>query len=98
MKLNPTPRSARAFSMTELAIVVVMLLLLGVVLMYYLAVSNRPHGRAARIRCVNNLKQIGLAYRVFSNDNDDKYRWHNHQRFFKALCQFSIMLNHYGFH
>ena len=74
MKLNPTPRPTRAFSMTELAIVIVMLLLLGVVMMYYLAVSNRPYGRGGpRIKCMNNLKQIGLAYRVFANDNDDKF-------------------------
>jgi hypothetical protein len=66
MKLSSTPRSAHAFSMTELAIIVVILLLLGVGLMYFLAMKNRdPHGR--RIKCMNNLKQIGLAYRVFSN-------------------------------
>lgn len=57
--------------MTELAIVVVLLLLLGVVLMYFTAMNRHPYGR--RIPCVNNLKQVGLAYRVFSNDNDDKF-------------------------
>jgi hypothetical protein len=74
MKLNPTPRRACAFSLTELAIVIVLLLILGVVMMYYLAVSNRPtRTKAGRIGCVSNLKQIGLAYKVFANDNDDKF-------------------------
>ena len=73
MKLIPTPRRARAFTMTELAIVIVMLLLLGVVMMYYLAVSNRPHPKGPRLKCLSNLKQIGLAYKVFANDNDDKF-------------------------
>lgn len=60
--------------MTELAIVIVLMLILGVVLMYYFTLKRRPHfGDVTRIHCANNLKQVGLAYRVFSNDNDDKF-------------------------
>lgn len=73
MKLNLRPRFTRAFTMTELAVVVVMLLLLGVVLMYYMAMPRRTKVSATRIKCANNLKQIGLAYLVFANDNDDKF-------------------------
>jgi len=29
--------------------------------------------RAKRIMCVNNLKQVGLAFRIWSNDNGDKF-------------------------
>jgi hypothetical protein len=33
----------------------------------------RGHVRSSRISCVNNLKQIGVAYRIWENDNGDKY-------------------------
>jgi len=36
------------------------------------SLANRPI-RAPRIQCVNNLKQIGLATRVWEEDNNDKY-------------------------
>ena len=37
--------------------------------------KNQAKNKAARIKCVNNLKQVGLAFRVFANDNDDKFPW-----------------------
>ena len=35
----------------------------------------KAKAKATRIKCVNNLKQAGLAFRVFANDNDDRYPW-----------------------
>ncbi len=34
--------------------------------------DNRPR-KATRIACVNNLKQIGIAYRLWEGDHGDKY-------------------------
>ena len=31
--------------------------------------------RPSRVSCVNNLKQIGLAFRLYSNDHEDKFPW-----------------------
>jgi hypothetical protein len=44
----------------------------AVVLLPLLARSNR-RPPSARIACMNNLKQVGLAYRQWAIDNNDKY-------------------------
>lgn len=64
-------RSERGMTLVEVAFVVA---LLGVIAMMLLPALHRPkRGSTARIKCANNLKQIGLAYKVFANDNDDKF-------------------------
>jgi hypothetical protein len=39
----------------------------------YASFFDEAQQRAERIQCVNNLKQLGLAMRVWAGDNDDKY-------------------------
>jgi len=66
-------RRSRAFAMVDL-IIVVSTLILGAIYLYYLAPWNRPKGRGhGRIKCVSNLKQVGLAFRIWANEHDDKY-------------------------
>ena len=38
-----------------------------------LPATTRCGGRASRISCVNNLKQVGTAFRLFANDHAGKY-------------------------
>ncbi len=53
--------------------VIIVIVVLAVLAFFYLPYySSRPHP-AHGINCVNNLKQIGLAYRVWSDDNNGKY-------------------------
>lgn len=59
--------------MTDVLIVVVTLVLLTFVSLPFFA---RPRGcRGPRINCVSNLKQVGLALRIWSNDHGDQLPW-----------------------
>jgi type II secretory pathway pseudopilin PulG len=71
MKSNPSPRSAAAMTLLELLVVIAVI----VVLMGMLPSSVSHKAKPARIKCVNNLKQIGLAFKVFAGDNDDHFPW-----------------------
>jgi prepilin-type processing-associated H-X9-DG protein len=64
-------RSEQAFAFIEvLAIVVIIMAMASVILPYF----ARGRGcRAAIMSCVNNQKQIGLAFRVWALDNGDKF-------------------------
>jgi hypothetical protein len=70
MNLSPSLKRDRALTLIEvLAIVAIVMILLA----WYLPnISHGPY-RAPRIQCVNNLKQMGLATRVWEGDNLDRY-------------------------
>ena len=55
-----------AFTLVELLIVVAIIAILAVLL---LTAINRAVGKARRIQCVNNVRQLGLALRGFVTDN-----------------------------
>ena len=65
------------FKGTGLAIAGIVCSTFGVLTLLVLAgmllpALGKAKGKAARIKCANNLKQVGLAFRVFANDNDDR--------------------------
>jgi prepilin-type processing-associated H-X9-DG protein len=58
-----------AFTLVALLVIVAVLAILAAMLLPALAGA---HDRARRIQCVNNLKQCGLAFRIWEGDNGDK--------------------------
>jgi prepilin-type processing-associated H-X9-DG protein len=67
--------SIRALTLIEvLAVLFILILLAGYFLLPELAGRRRHHGHT-RIKCVNNLKNLGLALRIFATDNNGKFPW-----------------------
>jgi competence protein ComGC len=72
MKTKARNISGNGLTRVELVVVIaIVVILIGLILP---ALQKTRHtGYTSRISCVNNLKQVGLAFHIFANDNNDLF-------------------------
>lgn len=70
MKTGERNRGWLGFTLVELLVIVVVVI---VVVMMAIPTGRKEKGSTGRIKCVNNLKNVGLAFRIFATDNGDLF-------------------------
>ncbi len=65
----PTGRASRAFTLIELLVVIA---IIGILAAMLLAVLGRTKAKAQNAVCVNNLRQLGIAARSYTGDNNER--------------------------
>ena len=70
MKTFSQSRTPHAFTLIELAVVTTMIaVLVAMILPAFAKAKVGTH----RFKCASNLKNIGLAFRIFATDNGDRF-------------------------
>jgi prepilin-type N-terminal cleavage/methylation domain-containing protein/prepilin-type processing-associated H-X9-DG protein len=69
-QIRTNTRTKKAFTLIELLVVIAIIAILAALLLPALAAANR---KALKVNCASNLKQVGLAYALWSQDHGGKY-------------------------
>jgi prepilin-type processing-associated H-X9-DG protein len=73
MKLRFSNQRSRALTRTDVLMVIVVVAVVAAWFLTALRVTDPHLHRSPEMYCVSNLKQIGIAFRIWEGDNGDKY-------------------------
>jgi len=70
VKLRFSKQTTAALTLVEVMVVIAVLVIAVALILPALAIAKR---KTSKIGCVSDLKQVGIAFRLWEGDNNDKY-------------------------